>query len=98
MTGAPYVVHSEIVDTSEIIQKGLLVSVRGGLNRRKGQWDEISDASDVPYDTVAKIARGTTPEPGVLKCQRLWWTLAALDDAFAALSLALAALAPRRMT
>lgn len=88
--------QAEDVDTSEIVRKGLLEAVRAGLNRRKGEWPEIGGASDVPYDTVAKIARGETVEPGVLKCQRLWWTLAAIDDAWAALSRALRSIAPNR--
>lgn len=88
--------HSDRVDTSEIVKKGLLGAVRDGLNRRKGEWIEIAGASDVAYDTVSKIARGATTEPGVLKCQRIWWTLAAIDDAWAALFRALRRVAPSR--
>jgi len=49
----------------------LLEFVRSGLNARKGQWREIGEAADVPYDTLSKIARGANKEPGVLKVQRI---------------------------
>lgn len=66
---------------SDPVRQGMLDYIREALSRRKGQWREIADASDVAYDTVSKIARGVIPEPGVLKCERLEATLRALDEA-----------------
>jgi hypothetical protein len=60
---------------------GLLTFVVEALSRRKGQWREISDAAEVPYDTTSKIARGVIPEPGVLKIERLEKVLRRLDEA-----------------
>lgn len=57
----------------------LLARVRAGLVRRRGQWPEIAELSEVPRDTISKIARGVTEDPGVQKVERLERVLRALD-------------------
>jgi hypothetical protein len=59
---------------------GLLNYVVGALAKRKGHWRAIGVASGVPYDTLSKIARGATPDPGVLTVERLAKHLRQRDD------------------
>jgi len=73
--------HPDPTVPASDLKEGLLESVVSRLRKRKGQWREIGDLSNVPYDTVSKIARGVVPEPGVLKVERLDRTLTALDEA-----------------
>jgi hypothetical protein len=85
LTAAPNMAHCPRV-MSNADPAGLLETVRRGLQARKGQWREIEDLSEsaagerVPYDTISKIARGATPNPGVLTVERLAKTIQALDD------------------
>jgi len=62
-----------------VMNDGLLNYVLGGLAKRKGSWRAIAKASDVPYDTLSKIARGATTDPGVLTVERLEKHLRQLD-------------------
>lgn len=68
-----------MVQTAFAMKIQLLEYVREGLNRRKGQWRQIAARSDVPYDTLSKIARGLTVDPGVLTVQKLAAHLQELD-------------------
>lgn len=43
-----------------------------------GEWKRIAQASGVDYDTVARIARGNFPNPGVVTCERIEDALAQL--------------------
>jgi transcriptional regulator with XRE-family HTH domain len=36
-----------------------------------GGWKRIAQISGVDYDTVARIARGSFPNPGVVTCERI---------------------------
>jgi transcriptional regulator with XRE-family HTH domain len=36
-----------------------------------GGWKRIAQTSGVDYDTVARIARGKFPNPGVMTCERI---------------------------
>ena len=49
----------------------LLEFVKDGLERHKGDWPQIADETGVPYDTLAKIARGVIGDPGVRKVEKL---------------------------
>jgi hypothetical protein len=87
LTDAPNMAHDDCVMSTTEASVGLLESVRAGLQARKGQWREIAELAEVlfpeqgvPYDTISKIARGATPNPGVLTCERLDTTLRALDE------------------
>lgn len=55
----------------------LLQTVVDGLQARKGEWPALAEKSGVPYDTISKIARGATTNPGVLTVQALASCLAA---------------------
>ena len=65
------------------IKTTLLESVVAGLQARKGDWPAIAEQSGVPYDTISKIARGATPNPGVLTVQALAACLQSTDRAAA---------------
>jgi len=69
-----------MVQTPLAMRIQLLEYVRDGLNSRKGQWRQIAARSDVPYDTVSKIARGVTVDPGVRTVQKLAHHLQLLDS------------------
>ena len=49
----------------------LFDTVLARLRARRPNWREVSRGSGVPYETLKKIARGTTPNPGVMHVQRL---------------------------
>jgi hypothetical protein len=49
----------------------LLTPVLAALRRREQPLRAVSMGSGVPYDTLKKIASGSTPNPGVLHVQRL---------------------------
>lgn len=53
------------------MESDLLGYVRTRLNDVKGEWPGISAATEVPYDTITKIAQGTTKDPRVSSVQRL---------------------------
>lgn len=55
----------------------LLDFVLSRLDTREPPWTEVARQTGVPYDTLKKIARRTTPNPGVKHVQ-------ALADFFAA--------------
>lgn len=42
-----------------------------GLNARKGTWPSIAADTGVPRSTIAKIAGGQTPNPGVQTVEQL---------------------------
>lgn len=46
-----------------------------------GGWKQVAQASGVDYDTVARIARGSFPNPGVVTCERIEDALEALRGA-----------------
>lgn len=50
---------------------GMLSYVLAQLEVHKGKWREIADATEVPYDTISKIARGAINDPRVSKLERL---------------------------
>lgn len=56
---------------AEVISRDLGAFVMEQLRRRKGEWPEISRASEVPYFTISKMAAGTTRNPRVNTVQRL---------------------------
>ena len=45
--------------------------VKAALQRHKGDWPQIASETGVPYDTLSKIARGATDDPGVRKVEKL---------------------------
>lgn len=45
--------------------------MKEGLQRHKGDWPAIADETEVPYDTLTKIARGAIDDPGVRKVEKL---------------------------
>lgn len=49
----------------------ILDYVLAQLDATKGEWREISDESEVPYDTLTKIALRRVKNPGVLTVQKL---------------------------
>jgi len=59
----------------------LLEQVKAGLQARKGDWVSIATDSGVPYDTISKVARGATSNPGVLTVQKLYDCLARMESA-----------------
>lgn len=59
--------HSRIL----IMETNLLNYVVTQLEARKGYWPQIAAETRVPYDTVSKIARRETLNPGVLTVQTL---------------------------
>lgn len=73
--------HSPPIMSDAGDKEGRTDSVIRRLNARKGQWREIFELADVPYDTGSKIARRMIPEPGSRKIDRLDNVLATLDAA-----------------
>lgn len=53
------------------METDLLGYVRGNLERSKGRWKEISGATGVPYDTIAKIFQRQIKDPKISKLQVL---------------------------
>jgi hypothetical protein len=53
------------------MKTSLLETVIEGLQSQKGDWLVVAKNSGVPYHTIAKIARRTTSNPGVLTVQKL---------------------------
>ena len=53
------------------MNSNLLDFVLSNLRRRDHRWTEVAKATDVPYDTLKKIANGVTPNPGVKHVQAL---------------------------
>jgi hypothetical protein len=49
----------------------ILQYVREQLAARRGSWPVIARYSSVPLRTLEKIARGSTPNPGVKTVQAL---------------------------
>lgn len=58
----------------------ILADVIGRLARWKGHWRDIAEGAGVPYDTIAKIAQGTTKNPGILTVGKLHSYLTAIGD------------------
>lgn len=50
----------------------MLTYVLAQLEAQKGKWREIALATEVPYDTLSKIARGQIADPRVIKLERLY--------------------------
>lgn len=50
-----------------------LVDIVASLNALKGLgcWERIAKVSGVDYSTIARIARGEIPNPGVVTCERI---------------------------
>lgn len=63
------------------MKTSLLDYVIAGLQAKKGDWNRIAELSGVPYDTISKIARGATANPGVLTVQKLSDCLNAMEAA-----------------
>lgn len=42
-----------------------------GLERTKGRWPAVAEASGVPYKTLTKIAQREIADPGVSHIQKL---------------------------
>ncbi|ULL07795.1 hypothetical protein JNO42_12510 [Pseudomonas putida] len=61
----------KISSQAELVSRDLSGFVINQLNLRKGDWPEISRASEVPYFTITKMAAGTTRNPRVNTVQRL---------------------------
>ena len=51
-----------------------LMSIKG-----EGRWSGIAKVAGCTYDTLARIARGDIPNPGILTCERLFAALKATD-------------------
>jgi predicted transcriptional regulator len=51
------------------------------LHRRRGEWHQISEASGVPYFTIAKISQGVTKNPRWKTIVSLGETLGYTDQA-----------------
>lgn len=49
----------------------ILAYVLDQLDSRRRPWTVVARETQIPYDTLKKIARRTTPNPGVLHVQRL---------------------------
>lgn len=49
----------------------LLSYVVSELNRAKGDWPRVSEASGVPVSTIHRIASGETSNPGVRQIEAL---------------------------
>lgn len=56
---------------AKAISRDLSAFVIEQLKRRKGEWPEISRASEVPYFTISKMVTGITRNPRVNTVQRL---------------------------
>lgn len=54
------------------MEKPMLDFVKDGLNACKGEWNDIADASGVPYSTLCKIAQGHTEDPRISSVQALF--------------------------
>jgi hypothetical protein len=54
------------------MSKPILDVVLANLRARKVPWTVVARDSGVPYDTLKKIAAGTTSNPGVLHIQALF--------------------------
>lgn len=58
--------------------------VLAGLERTKGRWPAVAEASGVPYKTLTKIAQREIIDPGVSHVQKLADYFRAMDEAAAA--------------
>lgn len=60
-----------------------LAAIRTALEVRKrtGSWYRIAKAASVPYDTLARIARGEIKSPGIQLCERIDAAIDAVDGA-----------------
>ena len=57
LTSVPYQAqNSGMIDINDIAAR---------LQKRKGKWRDLAEASGVPYFTLTKIARGTITNPGI---------------------------------
>ncbi len=45
--------------------------LRADLDRARGRWPQIADATGVNYFTIARIARGETPAPQINTYEKL---------------------------
>lgn len=52
--------------------KSMLAYVLRGLERSKGNWTHVAEASGVPKRTLEKIARREIEDPGISHIQRLF--------------------------
>jgi len=59
------------MDTPSSFEPDLLAFVVAGLRQRVGEWQQIADASGVPYSTVCKIGQGETENPRIGSVQKL---------------------------
>ena len=48
-----------------------LTSIVSELQRRKGSWEQIAIVTGVPYETLAKIARGVVKNPRFRTVEKL---------------------------
>lgn len=44
---------------------GTMLDLRDGLRRAKGHWPRIASDTGIDYFTIARIARGETPNPRI---------------------------------
>jgi hypothetical protein len=53
---------------------GTLTELQAALMALKGEgrWSRIAKGAGCTYDTLARIARGDIPNPGILTCERLF--------------------------
>jgi len=63
------------VKTPPCYHPNVLAAVRKGLEKHKGIWPQIARLSDVSYSYLAHVASGYTPDPGIVRVQRVWDTL-----------------------
>ena len=52
-------------------RESLLTYVVRELDATRGTWHEIAKDTGVPHGTIARIAQGRTPNPGVLTVEAL---------------------------
>lgn len=57
--------------TSAPEPESLLEYVIGEIEKRKGQWPAVAEASGVDYKTMVKIVRREVANPGVLHIEKL---------------------------
>lgn len=59
--------HNKSIDVSRDLNGFVLTQ----LERRKGDWPEISKGAGVPYFTISKLASGATSDSRVSTVQKL---------------------------
>lgn len=58
----------------------MLATVRKELQRYKGYWPFIADKAKVSYSFIAHTSSGHTPDPGVVRLQRVLDVLWKIDQ------------------